>query len=533
MNRKPQRRRANPDADDGTAPAPQPAPHPAAVEATLAAAIQRLRSGQRDRAEVIFRRVLEAQPSHPVALHLLGEIALQRGQYEAAADLIGKSVAHRPDYAEAHSSLGVAIMNQGNNEAAAASYQKAVALKPGFADAHVNLGVARANQGRLDEAVASFRKALALAPNAARTHYNLGKALKDQGKFADAVAAYRRAVALAPNAPRIHQNLGNALNLQGLHEEAIAALRKAIAIRPDYARAHTNLAAVLLQHGAARAALEVCDSYLEDHPGTTDVLAVKAFVLDELGQRDAVRFLVDFDRLIRPTQFKSAPGFDSLADLNAALKHHVYAHPTLEYEPRRYSTRFGKHSGDLLVEPKGPVAVLEEMIGGAVEDYMRALPADPAHPFLASPPRQWRLKAWAVAMESQGHQVPHNHPAAWLSGVYYVQVPGVVAMAGQGEAGWIEFGRPPADIHCTVEPEVRALQPKEGLMVLFPSYFYHRTVPFEAAEERISIAFDVLAEDRAVSAARTDGGVRHRAAANAAAAGGSGTPEAGAGAGDD
>ncbi len=89
-------------------------------------------------------------------------------------------------------------------------------------------------------------------------------------------------------------------------------------------------------------------------------------------------------------------------------------------------------------------------------------------------------------------------------------------MPGQGEAGWIEFGRPRSDIHCTVEPEVRALQPKEGLMVLFPSYFYHRTVPFEAAEERISIAFDVLAEDRAVPAA-----------------GGSGTPEAGAGAGDD
>ncbi len=38
---------------------------------------------------------------------------------------------------------------------------------------------------------------------------------------------------------------------------------------------------------------------------------------------------------------------------------------------------------------------------------------------------------------------------------------------------------------------MRTFQPEEGLMLLFPSYFYHRTVPFEAAEERISISFDV------------------------------------------
>jgi hypothetical protein len=43
-----------------------------------------------------------------------------------------------------------------------------------------------------------------------------------------------------------------------------------------------------------------------------------------------------------------------------------------------------------------------------------------------------------------------------------------------------------------VAPEVRAVQPEEGMMILFPSYFYHRTVPFETGETRISIAFDVM-----------------------------------------
>ena len=51
------------------------------------------------------------------------------------------------------------------------------------------------------------------------------------------------------------------------------------------------------------------------------------------------------------------------------------------------------------------------------------------------------------------------------------------------------------DFHATREPEVRLFKPEEGLMILFPSYFYHRTIPFEAEDVRISISFDVLARD--------------------------------------
>jgi hypothetical protein len=29
-------------------------------------------------------------------------------------------------------------------------------------------------------------------------------------------------------------------------------------------------------------------------------------------------------------------------------------------------------------------------------------------------------------------------------------------------------------------------------MLLFPSYFYHRTLPFHARETRISFAFDIV-----------------------------------------
>jgi len=99
------------------------------------------------------------------------------------------------------------------------------------------------------------------------------------------------------------------------------------------------------------------------------------------------------------------------------------------------------------------------------------------------------MSLWAVVLNAQGHQVPHIHPSAWLSGVYYVEVPEIVS-GSDDHAGWIEFGSRPQHFHARSEPAVRYFEPKEGL--LFPSYIYHRTVPYDAEQRRISMAFDVI-----------------------------------------
>jgi hypothetical protein len=38
----------------------------------------------------------------------------------------------------------------------------------------------------------------------------------------------------------------------------------------------------------------------------------------------------------------------------------------------------------------------------------------------------------------------------------------------------------------------RTVRPEPGLLILFPSYFYHGTVPFEDHRHRTTIAFDVV-----------------------------------------
>ncbi len=446
-------------------------------------------------AEAAYRRALESDPDYVGAHFNLGIALDAQGRFADAEAAFARALELEPDYAEAAFARGNALKAAGRLHDAVAAYQRALTLAPDHADGHNNLASALRELGKLEEAEAACRRALALSPQHVEARYNLGVVLQERGELEDAVAAYRETLAAAPLFGGALVNLGYAQQRLGRLDEAIATYRRAIAATPDFAGAHVNLADALLEGRRPARALEVCDAYLEARPGDTALLAMKAVVLDELGEREAVRALMGLDRFVRPLRVTAPAGFATLAEFNARLADHVSRHPTLVYAPASHATRLGQHSGELFAEPKGPAGTLEGMIRGAVEDYLSAFPADADHPFLAHPPRRFGLTAWCVIMDSQGHQLAHNHPAAWLSGVYYAALPAVIGAPGQGDAGCIEFGRPPQHFHCAVEPEVRLFRPEEGLMILFPSYLYHRTLPFEADEQRISVAFDVLRED--------------------------------------
>ena len=198
-------------------------------------------SGRLPEAEKIYQQILQADPGHPIALHLLGVIAHQRGKNDVAVDLISKALTIMPEYAEAHNNLGNALKKLGKLDEAIVSYHKALAIAPEYAGAHNNLGNVLQDQGKLDEAIASFRTALTIKPDFADAHYNLGTALRDLGKLDEAVASYHQALAIKPDFAEAHNNLGNALKELGELDEAVANYHKALAIKPDSSLAHSNL----------------------------------------------------------------------------------------------------------------------------------------------------------------------------------------------------------------------------------------------------------------------------------------------------
>ena len=266
--------------------------------------IQVHQAGQLPEAEAIYRQILDIEPDHADANHLLGVIADQVGRHEIAVQLISKAIKKNPIDAAYHCNLGNALHELGRLDEAVASYRKALGINPDYAEAHSNLGNTLHEQGRLDEAVASYRKTLAIKPDLAGAHSNLGNAFTDLGRLDDAVASYHKALALAPNFPEAHSNLGTALKELGRFEDAAASYHQALAIEPDFPEAHEYLGRLRLMMGSFQDGWEdyawrwrVKDSPL--HPrdyekpfwGGSDLEGQTIFIYPEQGLGDVVQFV--------------------------------------------------------------------------------------------------------------------------------------------------------------------------------------------------------------------------------------------------
>lgn len=433
------------------------------IAGLLRQAIDHHRVGRLRHAEAACRQALRVDPNQPTALNLLGTLARQAGRRDAAIELFRRAIAVVPDYADAHYNLANALREKGDIAGALEAYGEAIELRPDMPGWHNNLGVALLSSGDAGQAEDSFQRAVELKPDYADAFNNLGNSLLKQEKLHEAVGAYQQAVALQPDFGGALANLGGALIKAGRTAEALAPLDRLLARERQHIRA----------------------------------VAYKAIALRELGRHQEADVLEDTDKLVGSARPPAPPGFADIAAFNRQLIAEIRAHPTLtrDWDPYQRAARRGAVAIDLLAHKSPAIAALETMVRGAIDAFAARLPDDPTHPFLCRKPRNYSLIMWANILAEEGHQAAHIHNLGWLSGVYYPWIPPSVRADDPRHAGWIEFGRLGYDMPCRFEPRTRAIMPENGLILMFPSYFWHHTIPFHDAPERISVAFDVHVQD--------------------------------------
>ncbi len=406
------------------------------------------------------------------------------------ANSIGESQSASP---QAILEQAAALQRRGDHQGAIKHYKRLLKNTPGDPHIIIICAVAMAESGEQNEAVNMLEKAVASDPAFSDGWVNLGVILQNAGDNEAAANAYDRFRTLNPDSPIAHFNFANVCQLLKRFEAAVPAYEQALILAPKNPDIWGSLSRASLHLGDWEKAMNAADRALALSPGNTGALAIKSTALLELSRMDDVAELVDFDRLIEKREFAAPDEYSDLNGFNEALCAHCLAHPTLVYEPSDNTTMKGHQTGNLSLDSDtGPVGRLLAMIDGAVRDYQSSHPVDRSHPFLAQRPSFWKHDIWATILGSQGHQAPHIHRSGWLSGCYYAKIPDVIAADSGDQAGWIEFGRPQEYLHARAEPLVRSYQPTEGMIVLFPSYFYHRTKPFESDDKRISIAFDIV-----------------------------------------
>ena len=450
------------------------------IQQAIDLAAQHHKEGRLSQAETAYQRILESDPNQPIALHLLGVVAHQTGKNDVAVDLITRAIAIDPDLAEAHSNLGTALRDLGKLEEAVTSYHKALALKPDYADAHNNLGNALKDLGKPEEAVASYHKALNLKPDLAEAHNNLGNALRDLGKPEEAISSYQKALNLKPDYVNAHNNLGLALRELGRLEDALQIFESI-----DTPECYAHVLECLFALGEYDKFYEKQTASARNNEINTRVAAINAFASHQLNRSDPHPFCptpLKFVRVYEPLDgVDDADGF--LRDLMDDLQSREAI-----WEPPGKTTRHGFQTmSNLFKKPYGRLVELDRIIKDTIENYRFEFSSENCD-FIKLFPKTLTLSGWFIRLIKGGHQTEHIHSGAWLSGIFYLQMP----KCTDQEEGSIELGLWGYDYPILNKsyPKNR-FYPKNGSIILFPSSLFHRTIPFHSDEERMSIAFDL------------------------------------------
>ncbi len=249
-------------------------------------ALQHHQAGRLHQAELIYRQILQQEPNHPDALHLLGAIARQAGKKELAVDLIDRAINAKPTEPVYYNSKGLVLRDLGKLDEAIACYREAIGLGSEYSEAYYNLANILQIQGKLDEAIVNYKYALAFNPGDAEAQNNMGNALLSQGKLSEAVASYRGALAIRPNHVEALGNLGNALLAQGNSDDAITAYQHALKLKPDYAKLHYKLALALERQGRPDEAISSYQRAVLHQPDFIEAYNSLGIALREQGQVD-------------------------------------------------------------------------------------------------------------------------------------------------------------------------------------------------------------------------------------------------------
>lgn len=354
------------------------------------------------------------------------------------------------------------------------------------------LGILRYQARDAESAVQLLRRAIAAGSDDGRALEALGCILGESGRDEEGIRCFRELVVAHPQRRSAFYNLGMLLmEGPGRLSEAVEALERAVELDPGDDRARGSLALALLKAGVPARALDEIESVLARKPGDVHALAHKIAGLSQLDDHAGIATLVDLDTMIHIDWFEGDGEFETASKLNERLAHHILHHPSLGAEK---TTTNGLDTGEILVSDEPAIRVLIRTIERSVTRLADSVDLAADHPFLAGRPHRWRLSGWGVRMWSGGFQVPHYHKDAWISGVYYVCLPPAVTDDVESQQGWIEFGRGTDDLFQESSPPTRRIQPQEGMLIAFPSYFWHGTLPFTDCQDRLCISFNVVAE---------------------------------------
>ncbi|TAN08568.1 MAG: tetratricopeptide repeat protein [Rhodanobacteraceae bacterium] len=471
------------------------APFGAAGKAAPELAIQHVIAlaglGRADEAVAFYRRRADDSPDDPAAAHALA-IALQATHADAEAERTAGHAAAR-GYRNASLSYTHArsLVALGAFERAEAALRDCLRMEPQHTEAHAELArLVWIQCGDGAQATALLDEVLKKFPGNDALWAVKAAVLQGAG---DPRAAY---ACLAPRSERAHAPPALLLRagLAALEFDSRVALDLASRVLrklPGDTAAMKLLAAACLGVGNARETLTLCDALLAQAPDDQYLIALQTTAWRMAGD-ERYGQLCDYKTLVVPYRLDTPAPWRSLDDFLDDLKrslgklHDAFRHRLL-FQSLRHGT---ETTGDLTRSADPVVQALFKAFDAPIRDYLARV-GHGDDPLRRRNANAYRFSgSWSVRLQAPGFHRNHVHPNGWISSACYIDLPGVMHDTHTRE-GTLTFAEPGILTTPTLSSQ-HEVRPVAGTLVLFPSYFWHGTVPFSGDQPRLTVAFDAV-----------------------------------------
>jgi len=279
--------------------------------------------------------------------------------------------------------------------------------------------------------------------------------------------------------------LGNALQELGRLDEAEASYTQAIALKPDFTKAHNSLLRCLYLLDKESLIFDKLDCLINENTANATIGSLTCRSALKYGVekpnlfcREPLKYVLHIDM---NTQYDFEEVFVEQARL--ILDENSIANRKQSLLVNGYQT-----SGNLFAIKNSLIEQIQKAIRLEIKKY-RINFKNSKDGLIKKWPPEYSLYGWLISMKSGGKLKPHIHDNGWLSGSLYINVPpkskaesgNLVVSLGEDEDA--------TDTRINLKNTINVVT---GSLVLFPASLTHYTIPFEAEEERIVLAFDVI-----------------------------------------
>ena len=489
--------------------------------------------GKIDDAEKLAISISQQYPTHTLSWMILADLCRKSDRLLESLDYRKKLVEIDPQKPSFHLDLANTMQILDKPKLAEQSLKTALKLDPNFIEAHNNLGVLFRGSNRFSESEICFNKALMLQPEFAEAYNNLGILMRMQKKPKEAKKNFEKALELKTDFIDAQNNLGHTLKNLGLIQEAKRSFEKTLILEPNNHIAHYNLGAFKFDEQKFKEALEQfklinsndsktfqlrcayllnekshfnkCLDYLINKGEVNAVIGVHtSFSESRYGIKKYNPFCNDPLKYVLTSDLTKKHDFDTIF-IKGVKK--IINNNDIKYRDQELLINGKQTTGDLLDQENDIVNQIKKVIHLEVEKY-RIHFKNSKEGLLKNFPDEYIIKGWLVMMKSGGNLKAHMHDLGWLSGSIYINVPPkvkknagnlVVSIAEDDNKKKVytsKFKKLFSFLSRMFEPneknEKKIINVETGSLCLFPSSLLHQTIPFEADEDRIVLAFDII-----------------------------------------